>query len=98
MYGQGQGVPQSERKATVWYRKASDQRNAEAQFNLGAMYDQGRGVPQSNKEAAVWYQKAADQGNAEAQFNLVVMYDHVLGGASEQQGGRGAVSKGSCSR
>ena len=55
-------------------RKAADQGNAEAQYNLGAMYRAGQGVPQGNAEAVRWFRKAADQGDAKAQYNLGVMY------------------------
>ena len=68
MYDAGQGMPQSFKEAAVWYRKAADQGDADAQFNLGVMYDKGRGVLQSDKEAAVWDRKAADQGHAGALF------------------------------
>ena len=57
------------------FRKADDQGNATAQFNLGVNYEQGRGVPQSDKEAAVVWQKAADQRTTKTQCNLGSMYD-----------------------
>ena len=55
-------------------RRAAEQGDARAQFNLGEMYDQGRGVKQDYAEAAKWYARAANQGNAEAQFSLGWMY------------------------
>ena len=55
-------------------RRAADQGNADAQFNLGVMYAEGRGVPRDDAEAARWYRCAADQGEAAAQFNLGLMY------------------------
>jgi TPR repeat protein len=55
-------------------RKAAEQGNARAQFNLGLMYATGQGVPQDYVEAARWFRKAAGQGNASAQYNLGVMY------------------------
>jgi TPR repeat protein len=54
----------------VQYRKAADQGNARAQFNLGVLYANGQGVAQDYAEAARWYRKAADQGHADAQNNL----------------------------
>jgi TPR repeat protein len=54
-------------------RKAAEQGNAEAQFNLGFMYAHGQGVPQDYAEAVRWYSKAAEQGDAESQCNLGVM-------------------------
>ena len=53
----------------IW-KSLAEQRNAEAQFNLGRMYSYGRGVKQNNKKAVKWYQLAGEQGNAEAQINL----------------------------
>ena len=34
MHETGQGMPQSDKKAAVWYRKAADQGDAEAQLQL----------------------------------------------------------------
>jgi TPR repeat protein len=62
-----------------WYRKAADQGDADAQFNLGAGYDNGQGVPQDYAEALKWYRLAADQGVASAQYNLAVMYANGQG-------------------
>ena len=67
----------------IW-KSLAEQRNAEAQFNLGRMYSYGRGVKENHKKAVKWYQLAGEQGNAEAQFNcglmhhngLVVKHDH----------------------
>ena len=57
-----------------WYRKAADQGDAVAQFNLGSMYSKGQGVPQDYAQAVVWYRKAAEAGRRHAQFNLGTMY------------------------
>ena len=75
MYDLGQGVPEDDRQAVVWYRKAAEQGHASAQVSLGVMYDFGRGVPEDDRQAVVWYLKAAEQGHSGAQFNLGVMYD-----------------------
>ena len=68
-------MPQDYAEAVKWYRKAADQGDAAAQFNLGVMYATGQGVPQDYAEAVKWYRKAAEQGHAGAQYNLGVMYD-----------------------
>ena len=73
----GAETPSAE--AVKWYRKAAEQGNADAQYNLGVMYDHGRGVPQDDAEAVGWYRKAAEQGYAKAQFNLGNMYITGLG-------------------
>ncbi|MDB4723205.1 sel1 repeat family protein [Akkermansiaceae bacterium] len=57
-------------EAVKWYRKAADQGNATAQYNLGLSYDYGEGVEKDAEEAVKWYRKAADQGIAAAQKNL----------------------------
>jgi TPR repeat protein len=38
---------------------AAEQRNAEAQFNLGAMYQDGRGVAHNRVRAHMWFNLAA---------------------------------------
>ena len=58
----------------IKYKKAADQGDAEAQYNLGDAYRLGAGVPEDYEQAVYWYRKAADQGDAEAQFILGVMY------------------------
>ena len=65
--------------AAKWFRKAAEQGNTGAQFNLGICYLFGHGVEQDFEEAAKWFRKAAEQGNAEAQFNLGVCYEHGHG-------------------
>ena len=67
------------KEAVKWSRKAAEQGDAEAQFNLGIMYHNGQGVPQDHAEAARWYRKAAEQGDADAQFNLGLMYHNGQG-------------------
>ena len=55
-------------------RKAAENGDAEAQYNLGLMYNNGDGVQQDYAEALKWYHKAAEQGNADAQYNIGDMY------------------------
>jgi TPR repeat protein len=74
MYSSGEGVPQDSTKVAQWYRRAAEQGNVNAQFNLGLMYRRGDGVPQDFTKAAQWYRRAAEQGDVIAQFNLGTMY------------------------
>ncbi len=74
MYANGQGVPQSYKKALEWYSKAAAHGDVDAQTYLGIMYNNGEGVPRNYKKAVEWYRKAAEQGFASAQSNLGVMY------------------------
>jgi TPR repeat protein len=61
-------------QAAVWYRKAAEQGNANAEYNLGIYYYQGLGVPQDYAQAVAWFRKAAEQGHSNAEFNLGVCY------------------------
>ena len=60
--------------ALIWYRKAADQGNSQAQNNLGWLYKTGLGVEINYAEAARLFRKSADQGNADGQDNIGVMY------------------------
>ena len=57
-----------------WYRKAVEQGDASAQFNLGLCYGKGQGVAQSHSEAEKWFRKAAEQGDTEAQKILKELF------------------------
>jgi two-component system sensor histidine kinase CreC len=73
MYDKGQGVAQDHKQALRWYRKAADQGNASAQYNLGWMYSKGKGVAQDDKQALKWFRMAAEQGEG-------VVQDHKQAG------------------
>ena len=61
-------------EAVSWYRRAAEQRHAEAQVFLGVMYSRGRGVGHDDTEAVRWYRRSADQNHSLGQNNLGVMY------------------------
>jgi TPR repeat protein len=67
-------VEQDDKQAVIWYRKAAEQGDAEAQNNLAVMYANGKGTIQDKEQAVFWFHKAADQGEAMAQLNLGRMY------------------------
>ncbi|GHT37028.1 hypothetical protein AGMMS49574_29470 [Bacteroidia bacterium] len=70
--------------ALIWYRKASEHGNPEAQTNLGWMCEYGQGLEKENyQEAVTWYTKAAKQGHAGAQFCLAEMYKSGCGVAQD---------------
>ena len=69
-------MPRDYAEAARWFRKAAEQGDASAQFNIGVAYDLGKGVPQNYADALRWYLKAAGQGHARAQFNVGVMYEN----------------------
>lgn len=60
--------------AVKWYRKAAEQGNNTAQFNLGYMYDEGVGVSKNDVEAVKWYRKAAEQGDSWSQYYIGTLY------------------------
>ena len=57
-------------KAVEWFRKAAEQGNDVAQYNLAMCYERGEGVVKDLAEAVKWYRKAAEQGNDVAQVIL----------------------------
>jgi len=74
MYARGEGVPQDDAQAVIWYRKAAEQGLALAQNDVAFAYLNGKGVLQDYTQAATWFRKAAEQDNANAQYNLGVLY------------------------
>jgi len=61
------------------WKKAADQGNLAAQYNLGVIYQLGHGVPIDSKEAEKLYRTAANQGHERAQYNLGNMYNNGWG-------------------
>jgi uncharacterized protein len=55
-------------------KKAAEQGDADAQYNLGLGYAKGIGVEQDYTEAAKWSRKAAEQGHAGGQNSLGICY------------------------
>jgi TPR repeat protein len=55
----GQGVPQDYAQAALWYRKAAEQGDADAQYDLGTWYEEGlnKGVLQDDAQTAFWRRK-----------------------------------------
>jgi len=49
-----------------WFRRAADQRDAQAQLNLGLLYFKGDGVPRDHLQAREWLALAAENGNERA--------------------------------
>ena len=64
----------SEAQAVASFRKAAEQGDAIAQYNLGIAYTTGEGVGKDEFQAAAWFRKAAEQWLASAQYNLGVAY------------------------
>ncbi len=77
-YGRN-GCPQNYAEAVKLFRKAAEQGDADAQYNLGLCYDNGWGVVENKPEAVRWYREAAEQGISNAQYNLGWCYSHGEG-------------------
>jgi hypothetical protein len=67
-------LPIDHAQAARWYRKAAEQGNADAAFDLAVMYESAQGVGQDYLEAAHWYHTAAEHGSHIAQLSLGRMY------------------------
>ena len=64
------GCGGGEDESVYLLRKAAEQGDASAQYNLGVMYYKGAGVPKDTSAAVAWFRKAAVQGHATAQRAL----------------------------
>jgi hypothetical protein len=59
----GEGVARDYAEALTWFRKAAEQGDEQAQYNLGAMYGNGRGVPQDYMRSYFWFSLAASRSS-----------------------------------
>ena len=66
-------------KTVELWRKAAEQGDIEAQYNLGVCYYNGIGVMKDLSKAVELWRKAAEQGDTEAQYNLGVCYYNGIG-------------------
>jgi TPR repeat protein len=73
MLDSGDGCRQDHGEAATWYRKAAEQGNVEARFNLGTLYARGEGIAQDRGEAVKWLRKAAAQGQAKSRQFLAIL-------------------------
>ncbi len=65
-YLNGDGVPQNNRAAVHWFRKAARNGHPEAQAALAVLYTRGKGVHPDFKLALLWATRAAAQGHKTA--------------------------------
>ena len=54
----------------VYYRRAADQGNASAMYNLAACYRHGDGLLQNVPQAVAWFKRSHDAGHADAATRL----------------------------
>ena len=69
LYERGRGVPQNEKTAASWYRRAAEGGNPMAMNNLGVLYGSGRGVSPDVVQANFWFTLSAAAGNANGATN-----------------------------
>ncbi len=84
MYDTGKmGLPQDDKQAAEWYRKAADRDFAAARTKLAYMYAAGRGVERNRTEAGKLLRRAAEQGDTVAQDNVGAMYEQGIYGVMQ---------------
>ena len=71
--GYGYYTDEKYQDAVVWFRKAAEHGQVDAQFALGKMYLEGKGVARDAVQAALWLEKAAEQWDLIAMFMLAKM-------------------------
>jgi TPR repeat protein len=77
MYAEGLYLPQDDRKAAQWYRKAARQGLAMAMVNLGMMYSNGRGLPQDYVLAHMWINLSIARGRTDAVASRDALADRM---------------------
>lgn len=83
-YLYGWGVDKNEVEAVKWLRKAAEQGQPLAQFDMGSVYQTGLGgVTKDAAQAFQWYRKSAELGNVFAQGNLASCYYTGFGVAKD---------------
>ena len=73
MYDNGDGIPENDKTAVMWYTKAAQQGYAPVQSILGVIYDNGEGFQENNIKAHVWYSISETNGNEEGKNNLKIL-------------------------
>ena len=76
-FSEGKGVRRDYAEAIKWFKKAAEQKNPDALYQLGLASYEGKGVPLDLDEAIKWFKKAAKKGNADAQEKLDSMKELV---------------------
>jgi TPR repeat protein len=67
-------VPKDLAMAVAWFRRAAEQGERIAQYNLAVMLVKGEGIEADPEEALKWYLQAAQQGVPEAQIAVGDFY------------------------
>ncbi len=86
MYFNGNGVAKNRETGIMWFHKAAEQGNIDAQAFLGAKYIQGSdGFVKNTVVGMKWIHKAAKQGDALAQMMLGLTYAYGMDGIPEDK-------------
>jgi len=80
IFNDGTGVAKDEVEAMKWFRKAAEQNDAGAEYNLGVCYNNGDGVAKDYLESYKWWLLAA------AQLEGSSIYQRELAGKRELRG------------
>jgi TPR repeat protein len=81
LYDNGCAVPKDEAQAFVWYSKAADQGNAEAEYRLGQAYVQGaRNLPRDRSQGLALMIRAGEHGHATSLCSIGDFYRNGLFG------------------
>lgn len=75
----GRGVPQDRAQVAAWYRKAAEQGDAKAQFNLGLMYRYGPGYSPALERWVEAFDPAPVYARPTAQTNPAAKYNSGSG-------------------
>ena len=74
-------------KALYWFKKAAQNNNSEAQYNIGMIYLNGEGVKRNHNVAKKWFEKSSLQNHYESNYQLACMYlDEELGMLDQKLG------------
>lgn len=86
MYERGLGTPRDLPEAVKWFKLAADQRDPQAQLNLGILHDpRADGIAKDPAVAAQWFMLSANNGNPRAKQILENFYQRKSGGDKPAQ-------------
>ena len=74
MYSEGEGVPENQREAARYFRKAAHRGLPYSMYTMGDRARLGLGMDANMRLARYWYERAAEHGNARSLSNLGVIY------------------------
>lgn len=78
----GTGMPEDDKAAVSWFRKAAERGNVKACMTMARLYFTGQGVEKDDAQGASWLQKAAEGGDSFAQAMMGLLY---VGGIGVEQ-------------